>query len=131
MKVHEYQARQLLAEAGVPVPDSHVVDTPEAALDAYDKIGGRVVVKAQVFAGGRGKAGFVKLCDSKDAVKEAATYMLSNKMVSVQTGPEGIAVKKLLIASAVDIDSEYYVAVVMDRAKPIGIVTNADLLSVI
>jgi len=117
MKVHEYQARELLVEAGVPVPDSQVVDTPEAALDAYSKIGGKVVVKAQVFAGGRGKAGFVKLCDSANDVKEAATFMLSNKMVSVQTGPEGIRVKKLLIAAAVDIDSEYYVAVVLDRTK--------------
>jgi len=117
MKVHEYQARELLVEAGVPVPDSHVVDTVAAATDAFDKIGGRVVVKAQVFAGGRGKAGFVKLCDSVAAVKEAATFMLSNKMVSVQTGPEGIEVKKLLIAAAVDIDTEYYMAVVLDRAR--------------
>jgi len=117
MKVHEYQARQLLAESGVPIPASQVIDTPEAAVDAFDKIGGKVVVKAQVFAGGRGKAGFVKLCDSADQVREAATFMLSNRMVSPQTGAEGIAVKKLLIAAAVDIESEYYVAVVVDRTK--------------
>ncbi|RME36504.1 MAG: ADP-forming succinate--CoA ligase subunit beta, partial [Planctomycetota bacterium] len=80
-------------------------------------IGGRVVVKAQVFAGGRGKAGFVKLCDDRDQVRQAAEFMLSHRMVSPQTGPEGIEVKKLLIASAVDIESEYYVAVVMDRAR--------------
>lgn len=117
MKVHEYQARELLVEGGVPVPASHVVETVEQAVEAYRAIGGRCVVKAQVFAGGRGKAGFVKLCDDAQAVKEAATFMLSHRMVSVQTGPEGIAVKKLLIAAAVDIESEYYVAVVMDRAK--------------
>ena len=117
MKVHEYQARELLAESGVPVPSSQVVDSVEAATDAFHKIGGRVVVKAQVFAGGRGKAGFVKLCDSADQVREAAEFMLSNRMVSVQTGADGIAVKKLLIAAAVDIESEYYVAVVVDRAK--------------
>ena len=98
MKIHEYQARQLLAEAGVPVPPSEVIDSPQQAEQAYGKIGGRVVVKAQVFAGGRGKAGFVKLCDNLDQVREAATFMLGHRMVSKQTGPEGIVVKKLLIA---------------------------------
>jgi succinyl-CoA synthetase beta subunit len=117
MKVHEYQARALLAEAGVPVPKSQVVTTAEEAVSAFNEIGGKAVVKAQVFAGGRGKAGFVKLCDSADQVHEAATFMLSNRMVSPQTGAEGIEVKKLLVADAVDIQSEYYVAVVMDRAK--------------
>ncbi len=122
MKVHEYQARELLVDAGVPVPASHVVETVEAAVDAAGNIGGKVVVKAQVFAGGRGKAGFVKLCDTPDQVREAAQFMLSNRMVSVQTGAEGIEVKKLLIASAVDIESEYYVAVVLDRAKKCPVV---------
>ncbi len=117
MKVHEYQARELLVEAGVPVPDSSVVDTVEQAVAAFEKIGGKAVVKAQVFAGGRGKAGFVKLCDTVDEVRESATFMLSNRMVSPQTGAEGIAVKKLLVAAAVDIESEYYVAVVMDRGR--------------
>jgi len=117
MKIHEYQARMLLEEAGVPVPASQTVDSVEAATAAYGKIGGRVVVKAQVFAGGRGKAGFVKLCDSADQVRDAAKFMLTNRMVSPQTGKEGIAVKKLLIAKAVDIDKEYYAAVVVDRAK--------------
>jgi succinyl-CoA synthetase beta subunit len=117
MKVHEYQARMLLAEAGVPVPPSQVVESEAEAMSAYEKIGGRVVVKAQVFAGGRGKAGFVKLCDSAEQVREAAAFMLSHRMVSPQTGAEGIAVKKLLIAAAVDIESEYYVAVVVDRSK--------------
>ncbi len=117
MKIHEYQARQLLAEAGVPVPPSEVIDSPQQAEQAYGKIGGRVVVKAQVFAGGRGKAGFVKLCDNLDQVREAATFMLGNRMVSKQTGPEGIVVKKLLIASAVEIDHEYYVGIVVDRTR--------------
>ncbi len=117
MKVHEYQARQLLAEAGVPVPKSEVVETVDAAVTAYQKIGGKAVVKAQVFAGGRGKAGFVKLCDNAGQLREAAKFMLTHRMVSPQTGSEGIAVKKLLIAAAVEIESEYYAAVVVDRAK--------------
>jgi len=117
MKIHEYQARDVLAEAGVPVPQAQVVGTVDAAVAAYQLIGGRAVVKAQVFAGGRGKAGFVKICNSADEVRHAASYMLANRMVSPQTGPGGIEVKKLLVASAVEIDSEYYVAVVVDRAK--------------
>ena len=117
MKVHEYQARQILAEAGVPVPPGHVVESVEQAEQAYQKVGGKVVVKAQVFAGGRGKAGFVKLCDDLDQVREAARFMLTHKMVSKQTGPEGIQVKKLLIAAAVNIEHEYYVGIVVDRAK--------------
>lgn len=117
MKVHEYQARELLVEAGVAVPASRVVETVAEAERAYAEIGGRVVVKAQVFAGGRGKAGFVKLCDDAGQVREAAEFMLRNRMVSAQTGPEGVAVRKLLIAAAVEIESEYYAAVVVDRAQ--------------
>jgi len=117
MKVHEYQARQLLEEAGVPVPPSKVVENAADAVAAHQSIGGTVVVKAQVFAGGRGKAGFVKLCAIPDETRQAAEFMLSNRMVSKQTGPEGIEVKQLLVAQAVDIDSEYYVAVVLDRAR--------------
>ena len=117
MKIHEYQARELLMEAGVPVPPSDVVETADQAVAAHTKIGGTVVVKAQVFAGGRGKAGFVKLCATPAETEEAARFMLSNRMVSKQTGPEGIAVKRLLIAAAVDIEAEYYVAVVLDREK--------------
>ncbi len=117
MKVHEYQARELLVEAGVPVPKSCVAQTVDEAASAFDQIGGKTVVKAQVFAGGRGKAGFVKICDSAGQVRDAAAFMLSNRMVSPQTGSEGVEVKKLLVATAVDIESEYYVAVVMDRAK--------------
>jgi len=117
VKIHEYQSRQLLGDAGVPVPPSEVVETPQQAVAAYQRIGGRVVVKAQVFAGGRGKAGFVKLCGNAEEVRAAAEFMLSNRMVSKQTGPEGIAVKKLLIAAAVDIAKEYYVGMVIDRAR--------------
>jgi len=122
MKVHEYQARQLLAEAGVPVPNSRVVDSVDDAVAAYREIRGQAVIKAQVFAGGRGKAGFVKLVSSADEACKAADFMLKNRMVSPQTGAAGIAVKKLLVAAAVDIESEYYAAVVVDRAKRVPVV---------
>ncbi|MBG81272.1 MAG: ADP-forming succinate--CoA ligase subunit beta [Phycisphaerae bacterium] len=121
MKIHEYQARQLLADAGIAVPEGHVAETVEQAVDTaraiFDEGASQVVVKAQVHAGGRGKAGFVKVVDSIDSVKEAATFMLTNKMVSVQTGPEGLEVSRLLVAAAVDIDRELYLAITTDRSK--------------
>ncbi len=117
MKIHEYQSRQLLANAGVPVPSAEVVQSVDEAVAAHQKIGGRVVVKAQVFAGGRGKAGFVKLCDTVEQTREAAKFMLSNRMVSKQTGPAGIPVNTLLVAAAVNIEHEYYVGMVLDRAR--------------
>ncbi|HSW46037.1 MAG TPA: ADP-forming succinate--CoA ligase subunit beta [Phycisphaerae bacterium] len=117
MKVHEYQARRLLAEAGIPVPPGEVVSGTREALGAFGKLSGRVVVKAQVFAGGRGKAGFVKLCEDAEQVRAAAEFMLANRMVSPQTGPQGVAVKRLLITEAVEIAHEYYVGMTIDRAK--------------
>ena len=121
MKVHEYQARELLDKAGVPVPAGSMVQTvDEAAARASELLHAgntQVVIKAQVHAGGRGKAGFVKLCKSVDEIREAAEFMLSNRMVSPQTGPEGLDVKRLLVAAAVDIAKEYYLAITVDRAR--------------
>jgi succinyl-CoA synthetase beta subunit len=119
MKIHEYQARQLLAEAGIPVPQGTMVTTAEAANESakalFEAGASLLVVKAQVHAGGRGKAGFVKLCRTPEEVDEAANFMFGNKMVSAQTGPEGLDVTKVLIADGVDIDSEYYLAITTDR----------------
>ena len=124
MKIHEYQARELLANYGLPVPSAEVITDPAQAAAAYDKAvkeaglsptDGLVVVKAQVHAGGRGKAGFVKLVNSSKDATDAAAFMLSNRMVSNQTGPEGLEVKKLLIAAGVDIAHEYYLAITTDR----------------
>jgi succinyl-CoA synthetase beta subunit len=120
MRVHEFQARQLLAEAGVPVPTGGVATTVEEATQAAERVfaeGGSIaVVKAQVHAGGRGKAGFVKVCRSVDEARTAASFMLSNRMVSPQTPPEGLEVRRLLVASGVDIAKEFYVAVLTDRS---------------
>ncbi len=117
MKIHEYQSRQLLAEAGVPVPPAEVVDSAAAAGQAHRRIGGRVVVKAQVFAGGRGKAGFVKLCNDPQETEAAAAFMLASRMVSPQTGPAGVSVRRLLVARAVDVVAECYVGMVVDRVR--------------
>src|SRR5687768_16729535 len=118
MKIHEYQARQILADAGIPVPPAEVVRTPEEAAAAFKNFGEPMcVVKAQVYAGGRGKAGFVKLVKSADEARDAAKFMLTNRMVSVQTGPEGVPVSVLLVAPGVDIDKEYYLGMTVDRGR--------------
>jgi succinyl-CoA synthetase beta subunit len=118
MKIHEYQARQILAENGIPVPPAEVVRTPNEAVAAFEKFKEPMcVVKAQVYAGGRGKAGFVKLVKSADEARKAAEFMLSNRMVSYQTGPEGVPVSVLIVAPGVDIAKEYYLGITLDRGR--------------
>ena len=121
MKIHEYQARQLLADAGIPVPPGRMIETAaDAAAEAKRLFAGGagiVVVKAQVHAGGRGKAGFVKVCKDASEAEKAAAFMLSNRMVSPQTPPEGLDVRRLLVAAGVDIAKEFYLAIVTDRAR--------------
>jgi len=121
MKIHEYQARELMAAAGIPVNPSRMVRTVEEAEQATREFfhnGARlVVIKGQVHAGGRGKAGFVKLLRSPAEAHDAATFMLSNRMVSPQTPPEGLEVKRLLVTAGVDIAKEYYLAITTDRAN--------------
>ena len=122
MKVHEYQARQLLADAGIPVPPGVLCTDATRAAEIYKQVSREAqtdlaVVKAQVHAGGRGKAGFVKLVRSAEQAEAAAKFMLSNRMVSPQTGPQGLEVKKLLIAAGVDIAREFYLAIATDRAR--------------
>jgi succinyl-CoA synthetase beta subunit len=118
MKIHEYQARQILTDHGVPVPPAEVVRGPDEAAAAFRKFESPMcVVKAQVYAGGRGKAGFVKLVKSADEARDAATFMLSNRMVSNQTGPEGVPVSVLIVAPGVEIAREYYLGMTVDRSK--------------
>ncbi len=121
MKIHEYQARDLLRDGGVPVPGGAMVtsveDATATARDLFDAGASIVVVKAQVHAGGRGKAGFVKVVSSLDEVTEAASFMLGNAMVSPQTPPEGLQVTRLLVAEGVDIERELYVAITTDRMR--------------
>ena len=124
MKIHEYQARDILSQAGVPVPPAVTIDNADEAARVFKEVTGEMgndrlaVVKAQVHAGGRGKAGFVKLVKTPEEATEAARFMLSNKMVSNQTGPEGLEVTKLLLAAGVDIAHEYYLAITTDRDPP-------------
>ncbi len=118
MNVHEYQAKQLFAQAGIPVPRGIPADTPEDAAKAFNELGAPMsVVKAQIHAGGRGKAGGVKLCRSADEAREAAAGMLGKPLVTHQTGPEGRIVRKVYVEAGSDIERELYVAIAVDRGS--------------
>ncbi len=117
MNLHEYQAKALFAEYGLPVSKGQAVDTPEHAAAAAADIGGdRWVVKAQVHAGGRGKAGGVKLVNSAEEAAAFAEQWLGKKLVTYQTDAEGQPVSKILVESCTDIDQELYLGAVLDRA---------------
>jgi succinyl-CoA synthetase beta subunit len=117
MKIHEYQAKELLRAAGVPVPRGYPAFTVREAHEAAQKLGGAVwVVKAQIHAGGRGKGGGVKLARSLDEVDSLAGQILGMQLVTHQTGPSGQKVRRLLVEEGADIRKEYYVAALTDRA---------------
>jgi len=115
VKVHEYQAKEILAHFGVAIPRGRLVTRPEEARAAASDLGGRVVIKAQVHAGGRGKAGGVKLAANAEDAYKAAAQILGMTLVSKQTGPEGKLVRKVLVEEALDIARELYLGVVLDR----------------
>ncbi|HEX6928155.1 MAG TPA: ADP-forming succinate--CoA ligase subunit beta [Gammaproteobacteria bacterium] len=118
MNLHEYQSKQLFAHYGMPVPrGKRATSAAEAAAAAEDLGGNLWVVKAQVHAGGRGKAGGVKLCRTLDEVRDAASKMIGMTLVTHQTGPEGLPVKELLVEAGSDISRELYLSVVVDRAS--------------
>jgi len=131
MRIHEYQARTLLRDAGVATPDFAVVSTVKDAASEATRLFGagarEVVIKAQVHAGGRGKAGFVKLVGSAAEATAAAQFMLSNRMKSPQTPEEGLEVRRLLVAEAVPIAREFYLAITVDRAnRTNGLIASAE-----
>jgi succinyl-CoA synthetase beta subunit len=118
MKIHEYQGKEILREFGVPVPRGIPAFTVQEAVEAAQRLGGPVwLVKAQIHAGGRGKGGGVKLARSIDEVRTLASQILGMQLVTVQTGPAGQKVRRLLIEEGADIRKEYYVSVVTDRAS--------------
>jgi succinyl-CoA synthetase beta subunit len=116
MKIHEYQAKAILAKYGVPVPRGEVAYTVEEADAAAKKIGGSVVVKAQIHAGGRGKGGGVKVAKDANEAAEIAKKMIGMTLVTHQTGPEGRVVQRLLIEETLPIERELYLGIVLDRA---------------
>ncbi|OGK80506.1 MAG: succinate--CoA ligase subunit beta [Candidatus Rokubacteria bacterium GWC2_70_16] len=117
MKVHEYQAKAILREFGVPVPGGEVAETPAEARAIAERLGGKGVVKAQVHAGGRGKAGGVKLADDPAAAEAAARQILGMMLKTPQTPPEGIKVLRVLVEEASPIATELYLSMTLDRAR--------------
>jgi succinyl-CoA synthetase beta subunit len=118
MNLHEYQGKQLFAEYGLPVSTGYAVETPQEAAEAADRIGGDVwVVKAQVHAGGRGKAGGVKLVKTKEEIRDFAQQWLGKNLVTYQTDESGQPVSKILVETCTDIAEELYLGAVVDRAS--------------
>src|SRR6202030_500540 len=127
MNLHEYQAKQLFAQYAIPVPKGQVASTPEEAVVAAKALGGSLwVVKAQVHAGGRGKAGGVKVAKDLDALRAAAKAMLGTTLVTHQTGPEGLPVHQVYVEAGSKIVREIYLSLVLNReAARIAFVASA------
>ena len=127
MKIHEFQAKQVLAQFGVPIPRGEVASNPYEVYDIASRLGGTVVVKAQIHAGGRGKGGGVKLASSPSEAEEIAGKMIGMTLVTHQTGPEGRKVRRVLIEEGLPIKKEFYLGIVVDRGtqRPVIMVSQA------
>ena len=117
MNIHEYQAKKILAQYGVPVPRGGVAHSATGAIYQANELGGdKWIVKAQVHSGARGKAGGVKLCESPKEISQFCDQFLGNNLVTNQTGPEGKMVSSIYVEEATDIIKELYFSIVLDRA---------------
>jgi succinyl-CoA synthetase beta subunit len=127
VKVHEYQAKSLLAKSGVPVPRGEVAEGPAEAREIAKRLNGPVVVKAQIHAGGRGKGGGIRVAKDAEQAFEHAKAILGMTLVTPQTGPEGRVVRKVLVEEALETDRELYLAVTLDRsrARPVVIASKS------
>jgi succinyl-CoA synthetase beta subunit len=125
MKIHEFQAKELLRRFGVSVPRGEVAQTPERAEEIAQDLGGRVIVKAQIHAGGRGKGGGVKLAETPVEAREAASNILGMQLVTHQTGPQGQRVKQVLVEAASNIERELYLGMTLDRASSTVVVMGS------
>ena len=127
MKLHEYQAKQLLASYGVPVPENHVATSGAEAAAAAERLGGTGVVKAQVHAGGRGKAGGVKVAGTPTEAAQFAESLIGSTLVTFQTGPQGVPVHQVLVEQTMDIERELYLSITTDggRRRPVVIASAA------
>ncbi len=127
MKLHEYQAKALISEYGVVVPRGGVAATPQEAREVAQRLGGRCVVKAQVHAGGRGKAGGVRMVASPIEAERAAASLLGKRLVTIQTGPGGAPISRVLVEEMLDVDKELYLGIVIDGSEqaPVVIASSA------
>ena len=126
MKIHEYQAKEFLAEFGIPIPRGGVATTPAEARKIAAELGGKVVIKAQVYAGGRGKAGGIKTADTPDEAEVKAKEMLGSRLITKQTTPEGVPINKVLVEEVVDIKRELYLSLVVDRAYKLPVMIASE-----
>jgi succinyl-CoA synthetase beta subunit len=126
MKLHEYQAKPILADYGVPVPKGKVAETPAEVAAIAQDLGGRVVVKAQIHAGGRGKGGGVKLASTPTQAAEVGAQILGRTLITPQTGLEGRLVRKVLVEEAQDIARELYVSVTVDRERSCAVMIASE-----
>ena len=118
MNIHEYQTKRIFNVYKIPVPQGHVAHSDAQAVSVAESLGGeRWVVKAQVHAGGRGKGGGVKLCDSLAEIKDFADKLIGSDLVTPQTGPEGKHVRRVLIEDAQDVKQEFYLSFLIDRVS--------------
>jgi succinyl-CoA synthetase beta subunit len=126
LKVHEYQAKTLLAQYGIPVPGGKVAFTPAEAQEIAAEIGSKVVIKAQVYAGGRGKAGGIKIVNNPTEAKRAANQLIGSRLVTHQTGPEGVPVSKVLVEEASDVARELYLSILVDAASHLPVMMASE-----
>lgn len=123
MKIHEYQAKEILRQYGVPVPKGRVVETPEEAKRVSEEIGTEsIVLKAQIHAGGRGKGGGVRVVHTPSEVEKVAREMIGMTLITPQTGPKGKVVRKILVEEQMDIKEELYLGVVIDRTRALPVI---------
>lgn len=126
MKAHEYQAKKLLAEYGVPVPRGGVAKTASKAKEIAAGLGVKVVVKAQVHAGGRGKAGGIKVASSPNDAEQIARGMIGSRLVTHQTSPQGVPVNAVLVEEAIDIKRELYLGIVIDGVAGMPVIMASE-----
>jgi len=126
MKIHEYQAKQIFAKYGVPVPNGGVASKPVEAKKIAAEIGGPVVIKAQVYAGGRGKAGGIKVAQNAGEAEKLAKEIIGMRLVTHQTGKDGVPVDKVLVEEAMDIARELYLSIVIDSARRMPVIMASE-----
>ncbi len=126
MKVHEYQAKAVMSQFGIPVPRGKVASTPAEARAVAKEIGGRVVVKAQVYAGGRGRAGGIKVADTPEEAGEIASRLLGTRLVTHQTGAEGMPISRVLVEEASEVYRELYISVLVDSTTKLPLMMASE-----
>jgi succinyl-CoA synthetase beta subunit len=126
MKIHEFQAKKIFAEYGIPIPNGEVAKTPAEAQAIAEKLGSTVVVKAQIYAGGRGKGGGVKAAKNAEEAYHAAKAIIGMNLVTHQTGPQGRKVKQVLVEEGLAVEKELYMGVVIDRAQALPVIMASE-----